>query len=185
MGFESINMKNTYIALLRGINVGGQKKIKMAELRAILEDEWFQNVKTYIQSGNIVFESDEMYPKKLENRITETIERYFGFNVPTFVMEALELKRILQSHPFSSVGGANKLFYVLLKKTPEEERVKRFRELHFDNEDFHITSTCVYLYCKGGYGKAKLNNNYIEKELKVVATTRNERTMKKLLEMSA
>tara|TARA_Y100001933_G_scaffold260027_1_gene311229 strand:- start:11377 stop:11982 length:606 start_codon:yes stop_codon:yes gene_type:complete len=185
LGFEWINMGNTFIALLRGINVGGQKKIKMAELRAVLEDEGLQNVKTYIQSGNIVFKSDETNREKLQNRIAGTIRQYFGFDVSTLVIREKDIRQILEANPFYNESAEGKLYYVLLRNPPEKELVQQLEQLHFDHEVFHITDTCVYLHCKGGYGKAKLNNNYIEKKLKVDATTRNERTMKKLLEMSA
>ncbi|MCK0161541.1 DUF1697 domain-containing protein [Allomuricauda sp. F6463D] len=177
-------MRNTYIALLRGINVGGQKKMKMIELRAVMAEEGFQNVKTYIQSGNIVFDCDETNQEKLENIIVNAIWQHFGFNVTTLVIKYDKLKRIVQSNPFTSVNYVEKRYYVMLKRPPEDLLVKDFKELHFPNEDFHLTDTCVYLLCNEGYGKAKLNNNLIEKKLNVEATTRNEKTMKKLLQMS-
>ena len=114
MGFEWINMGNTFIALLRGINVGGQKKIKMAELRAVLEDEGLQNVKTYIQSGNIVFKSDETNREKLQNRIAGTIRQYFGFDVSTLVIREKDIRQILEANPFYNESAEGKLYYVLL-----------------------------------------------------------------------
>jgi uncharacterized protein (DUF1697 family) len=177
-------MKKTFIALLRGINVGGQKKIKMAELRETLTRTGLENVQTYIQSGNVIFESSEGNLKSLENSIRETILKDFGFEVPTLVISGNDIKEILEANPFADKEEENKLYYVLLKKAPEKDLVAQFEEVDYPNEDFHITEKCVYLMCKKGYGNAKLNNNLIEQKLKVEATTRNHKTMQKLLEMT-
>lgn len=176
-------MSKTFIALLRGINVSGQKKIEMARLRVVLEDSGLHNVQTYIQSGNIVFESEQADKEELQRIIVAAIHQRFGFDVPTLVIEEKDIGQILDANPFAHEGEENKLYYVLLKNPPEKELVKQFKQLHFQNEDFHITDTCVYLLCKNGYGRAKLNNNLVEKKLRVEATTRNQKTMKKLLEM--
>ncbi|WP_306012424.1 MULTISPECIES: DUF1697 domain-containing protein [unclassified Allomuricauda] len=178
-------MADTFIALLRGINVSGQKKIKMAELRAVLEDAGLQNVTTYIQSGNLVFDSEESQTKTLQELINSTILKHFGFEVPTLVVQRAEIQQFLEDNPFLDTTESNKLYYVLLQQRPKEEFIKRFHQLNFEHEDFHITDNCVYLQCKKGYGKAKLNNNLIERKLQVQATTRNDRTLRKLLELSA
>lgn len=175
----------TYIALLRGINVSGQKKIPMADLRAMLEKLNFQNVTTYIQSGNIVFASSEMDTGILEERIKAGIQKTFGFDVPVLVKSKNDLKNTLQQNPYTDPEAIEKklVYFVLLKNVPAPEMVKAFQNESFDNEQFFITEDCVYLLCQTGYGKAKLNNNLIERKLKVEATTRNYRTMVKLLEM--
>ncbi len=174
---------NTYIALLRGINVGGQKKIKMAELRSVLENMGLKNVQTYIQSGNIVFGHNDTDTKALEIRVHDKIEKHFGFDVPVLILEPKDVDRILNESPFVD-DGENRLYYVLLKNAPNEGLKAAFNNLQFDHEDFHITDTCVYLFCRNGYGNAKLNNNLIERKLKVEATTRNHKTMLKLFELS-
>jgi len=86
----------TYIALLRGINVGGHKKIKMAELRTLLEKLPFENVETYIQSGNIVFNTAELDTEQIKNSIKKKITEIFGFEVPVLALSALDLEEILQ-----------------------------------------------------------------------------------------
>ncbi|MEW2921215.1 DUF1697 domain-containing protein [Muricauda sp. ANG21] len=177
-------MKKTFIALLRGINVGGQKKIKMAELRETLTRTGLENVQTYIQSGNVIFESSEGNLKSLENSVREAILKNFGFEVPTLVISGNDIKEILKANPFADKVEENKLYYVLLKKAPAKDLVAQFEELNYPNEDFHSTEKCVYLMCKKGYGNAKLNNNLIEQKLKVEATTRNHKTMQKLLELT-
>jgi len=176
-----------YIALLRGINVSGQKKVPMGELRSILTSVGFDNVNTYIQSGNVVFESKENNTAFLEALISDKIKVAFGFEVPVLVKNRTEFKSIFKSNPFANVEAIarKQVYFVLLKNTPEKELVKLLSTEVYTNEDFKITANCVYLHCKTGYGKAKLNNNLVERKLKVEATARNYATMVKLLEMSA
>ncbi|WP_222981837.1 DUF1697 domain-containing protein [Flagellimonas meishanensis] len=175
---------NTYVALLRGINVSGQKKIRMEDLRATLENVGLHRVKTYIQSGNIVFDSMEAEIKTLEATIYQAILTDFGFEVPNLVLTGNAIHHILESSPFKEETNEKGLYFVLLKEVPNNALVSEFNKLKFDNEDFHVAANCVYLNCRTGYGKAKLNNNLIERKLKVEATTRNLRTMQKLLELT-
>lgn len=174
----------TYIALLRGINVSGQKKIKMADLKQALENSGLQNVKTYIQSGNIVFDSEITETDLLQDKIYSAVLNDFTFEVPVLVKTSNQMEQILVANPFADEVETNRLYFVLLKKSPEQSLVDEFNELNFVNEDFNITKACVYLCCKKGYGNAKLNNNLLERKLKVQATTRNLRTMQKLVEMT-
>ncbi|MEM9075822.1 MAG: DUF1697 domain-containing protein [Bacteroidota bacterium] len=174
-----------YIALLRGINVGGHKKIKMADLREVLSSHAFQEVQTYIQSGNILFRTEEQIPLELSEKINHIIKDSFGFDVPVLVLSAEELPKILNGNPFTGKQEENHLFFTLLKSYPKQERVSLFNEYQFKNEDFHISENCVYLSFTGSYRNAKLNNNFIENKLGVEATTRNLKTMQKLLELSA
>ena len=173
----------TYIALLRGINVSGQKKIKMADLRNALEKSNFKTVKTYVQSGNIVFDSEELDSAILEERIQDVILTHFGFEVPTMVITGSKIEAILLANPYVNRTEERNVYFVLLKQSPAKDVIEAFNQLDFVNEDFHITDACVYLCCKKGYGNAKLNNNFVERKLKVQATTRNLRTLNKLVEM--
>ena len=174
----------TYIAFLRGINVSGQKKIKMAELRLSLERIGLENIRTYIQSGNLVFQSNSQNKAVLEEQITQQIAKDFGFEVPVIITSPKTMQRILEHNPFAKAEDLARCYFVFLKNSPDPERVDRFYQLKYENEQFHITDFCVYLYCNAGYGKAKLNNNLIEQKLKVMATTRNLRTLQKLLELA-
>ncbi|HDZ15549.1 hypothetical protein LCGC14_1378550 [marine sediment metagenome] len=178
----------TYIALLRGINVSGQKKIPMAELKTMMEGLGLQNVTTYIQSGNVVFTSEEQYNtiSYLEEKIKKQIQETFAFEVPVLLKSKTSFEEIIRSNPYNdSEAIANKLVYfVLLQKIPEKEKVAAFQKEVYDNEDFLVKSECVYLLCRNGYGRAKLNNNRVERKLKVEATTRNYGTMMKLWEMA-
>ncbi|WP_299529585.1 DUF1697 domain-containing protein [Ulvibacterium sp.] len=176
----------TYIILLRGINVGGQKKIKMADLRMLLEKLGFQNITTYIQSGNIVLVAKDKTRKNVEDSIGDGIREYFGFEVPIFVKSKKDFERIITENPFKDkpASEGNRIYFVLLKNAPDQRHITTLEQETYKNQEFSITDTCVHLYCKNGYGNAKLENNLIERKLKVQATTRNLRTMLKLLEMA-
>ncbi|PWL40278.1 DUF1697 domain-containing protein [Flagellimonas aquimarina] len=174
----------TYIALLRGINVSGQKKIKMVDLKQTLENSGLQNVKTYIQSGNIVFDSETTETDILQDTIYDAILNDFTFEVPVLVKTSDQMEQILAANPFADEVETNRLYFVLLKKPPSQSLVDEFSQLNFVNEDFKVTNACVYLCCKKGYGNAKLNNNLVERKIKVQATTRNLKTMQKLVEMT-
>lgn len=173
----------SYIGFLRGINVGGQKKIKMADLRLSLEKSGFSDVKTYIQSGNLILKSEKQ-AKSIMSSVQECIKKDFGFEVPTLVLITSEIKSILENMPFQNTEEKN-LYFTLLHKNPNRDLVDSFKELQFENEDFVVAENCVYLNCKKGAGKAKLNNNLIENKLKVTATTRNLNTMRKMIEMGS
>ena len=175
-----------YIVLLRGINVSGHKKIKMVDLREMLEELNFHEVETYIQSGNIILKSDED-PDKIEVKVKKGIADTFGFDVPTLVKSHDELKSIFEKSPFTEPRDIEnkQIYFALLKEPPKSELMEEFRKEKFPNEVFQLTEKCVYLNCLKGAGNAKLDNNLIERKLKVSATSRNYRTMAKLLEMSA
>lgn len=172
----------TYIALLRGINVGGHKKIKMADLRTALEDVGFQSVQTYIQSGNIVFMS-EATAEACTTKIAATIEKVFGFIVPTLVLTDTYIKGILAKNPFSE-EKIKDCYYTILSHFPEKDEIKDFEAVNYPDEEMILLERCVYYYTSKGFRKSKYSNNLAEKKLKVQATTRNHRTMSKLVEMA-
>ena len=171
----------TYVAFLRGINVSGQKKIKMVDLRETLLKAGLENVGTYIQSGNVVFATSMTQLQEMENTIKKAIKDDFGFDVPVIVKTPQEIRDILDNNPFKNEMNLKGLYFALLHETPPEKLANSFQELKFENEDFHYSDNCVYLNCKMGAGKAKLSNNLIENKLKVTATTRNLNTMRKMM----
>ena len=174
---------NTYIALLRGINVSGHKKVPMADLRELLVKSELLDVQTYIQSGNVVFKSDEVDNAKLEGIIKEAILNHFGFDVPVFVKTNSELQAIFDTCPFSK-EKMEKSYFIMLHSEPENDAVKEIQKISSEKEEFTINSNCVYIFYAIGAGKAKLGTNWFERKLKVSGTARNYRTMTKLLEMS-
>ncbi|GAB5398873.1 MAG: DUF1697 domain-containing protein [Aureisphaera sp.] len=170
----------TVIVFLRGINVGGHKKIKMADLRDMLTSLGFETVQTYIQSGNVVLQTSEANPETIiENGILDT----FGWEVPVFVKTPLEIEAVLAQCPFSE-EKKEKSYFSLLHAVPTSENIELASQISYPNEEFHITDQCIYFYCATGFGKAKLSNNWFEKKLGVSATARNYRTLTKMLELA-
>ncbi|MDC8002936.1 DUF1697 domain-containing protein [Aureisphaera galaxeae] len=170
----------TYIGLLRGINVGGQKKIKMADLRELFESLGFQSVQSYIQSGNVIFSSEE---KELAAKIERAIFDTWGWKVPVFVRTAKEIEAVLANCPYPQ-EKKEKSYFSLLYDMPSAEKIEAASQISYPNEEFFITEQCIYFYCSTGYGKAKLSNNWFERKLGVSATARNYRTLTKLLELA-
>ncbi|MCI5081950.1 MAG: DUF1697 domain-containing protein [Saprospiraceae bacterium] len=175
----------TYIALLRGINVSGQKKIKMADLREALSQLSFSNIRTYIQSGNILFDSEEENIRELETQIHDKIQAAFGFDVPVLVIRPELLHRIMKENPFLDQGKeTNKLYVTFLAEKPETDQIKLLESVDYSPEEFILEDSFLYFYFPNGYGRTKLNNNFFEKKLKVKATTRNWKTINKLYELA-
>lgn len=177
---------NTYIALLRGINVSGQKKIKMAEFRIHLEEAGLTNVKTYIQSGNIVFDSTFFTEDENAQIIEQCIQRVYNFKVPVVVFSNSYLTNILKNNPFVNDDSKerSKIFFCFLYTKPSSENITKLLSYSYEGEDLSLADKMAYLYFSNGAGKAKMHNNFIENKLKVVASSRNLNTVIKLIEMS-
>ncbi len=181
---NEIKYMKKYISLLRGINVSGQKIIKMTELKELYESLNFTNVTTYIQSGNVVFCSDEKDVKKIQKLIEQKIEEIYNFHVPTLVLIESKLKKIISSMPFDlSKMDLSKLAVTFLDSAPDKTLIKNLDKFKSDGEEFILLGDVVYLYCPDGFGKTKLTNNLFENKLKVTATSRNWKTTIKLSEM--
>jgi len=175
-----------YIALLRGINVSGQKLIKMAELKLMFEKLGFKNVETYIQSGNVVFSSKEKNTVSILEVIKSNLFKSFGFEVDVQVLDVEKFKHITQNHIFLD-GNQDKtkaIYYTLLSEKPAIELTLELNKLNQTTEFFKIEDEVVYCFYPNGYGSSKWNNVFFEKKLKVSCTTRNYNTMYKLVELS-
>jgi len=175
---------NTYIVLLKGINVGGHKKVPMAELRESLTKSGFQNVQSYIQSGNVLLQSKIGDISTIEIGIEKTIKDDFGFEVSVLVKTRQELHCIFDNSPFEEVKKKAS-YFMMLHDCPNEDLVKEASEKVYENEDYKIINDCIYYYNEKGLGKAKFNVNFFERKFKTFATARNYNTMVKLLSLSA
>lgn len=174
-----------YIAILRGINVSGHHLIKMESLRTSLQGIGLQQVETYIQSGNIVFQSKITDVTLLESRIMNVILQDFGYHVPCLVLHSDDLYVIVNQNPLLR-DPLNKLSYfhvTFLSKAPEIKDLTPIMDKKLPDEAAVLMGRTIYLYCPYGYGKTKLTNNFIEAKLKVSATTRNWKTLQALLQM--
>lgn len=172
-----------YSALLRGINVGGHKKVPMAELRELLTKSGLDNVQTYIQSGNVIFQSNESDKRILEDLIHNAIKNHFGFEVPVLVRTKGDLQRIFDNCPFSEEKKTNS-YFTMMSVAPDKDLITEASQKNYRDEEYVILNDCIYFYCANGYGRAKFNLNFFERKLKVDATSRNYKTMVKLLSLS-
>ena len=166
----------TYISMLRGINVSGQKRIQMGELQNLYQSLRFTNVQTYVQSGNVVFESPEPDMKRLGKRIEAQIENTFGFLVPVLLRTVGDFQRILESNPFEHEDPA-RVLVTFLYEHPDESKWNELRDHKDKVDEFALGKQEIFLFCPGGYGRTKLSNNFFEKKLKLIATTRNWKTV--------
>ncbi|MBF6596878.1 MAG: DUF1697 domain-containing protein [Fermentimonas sp.] len=176
----------TYISILRGINVSGQKIIKMDALKRMYEKLNFENVQTYVQSGNVIFSVKETDTKVIEKIILSQIEKEFGFDVPVIVLSAKTLETIIENNPFTKDNSKEPQFLhvTFLADNPAEFNKEKIVEKKQAGEELAFTQNAVYLYCPNGYGNTKLNNNFLENKLKVKATTRNWKTTNELLRLA-
>jgi len=175
-----------YIALLRGINVSGQKSIKMADLTKLCDSLEFKNISTYLQSGNIIFEYETTDSSIIADNIKRAMRKKYGFDVDVIVRTAHELEKIISGNPLIQKSNidAYKLHITFLLSHPQDQNSSTIEMAKEDNEFFIIKDREVYLYCPNGYGRTKLNNQAIEKKLKTPATTRNWKTAHTLLEIA-
>jgi uncharacterized protein (DUF1697 family) len=173
----------TYIALLRGINVGGHKKVPMNVLKELFEEQGFQQVQTYIQSGNVIFKSSEK-ANTLEEIIKKSIQDYFGFEVSVIVKNPDELQTILKDCPFSNDQKENS-FFVVLNKIPDAALIEEAQQISYENEEIVIKNSALYFYCAAGYARTKFNMNTFERKLQVIGTSRNYKTMIKLVSLAS
>ena len=176
----------TYISILRGINVGGQKSIKMDALKEIYESLQLLNIQTYIQSGNVVFQANYTNSKDLEKKISDQIQKYLGFEVPVIILEKDELKDIIEKNPYrdDDTKDISHLHVTLLNAKPVKVNAEAIHEKKTQGEELTIVERAVYLYCPNGYGRTKLTNTFFENCLKVQATTRNWKTALELLNIA-
>ncbi len=175
---------NTYIVMLRGINVSGQKKIKMADLKAHLEDIGFTNVQTYIQSGNVVFSHEKLPQKTIEKLIGEKILAEYGWDVPVMAKNPDEFEYLLMNNPFLKDKDTERLYITFLSDEPNSERQEYLKSFDYSPEEYILDGKFIYFYAPNGYGKATMNNNFFENKLKVSATTRNWKTVNVLFELA-
>lgn len=177
-----------YISILRGINVSGQKKIVMKDLKALYESLGFENVTTYIQSGNVIFDSDLQNISDIKNKIGDAIKIKYDFEVPVDLRTSDEFKSVLESLPFDNVNlevDGTKILVTFLAQQPDRDAVNTLMEYVKAPEKLILGDRCIYLHCPNGYGKTKLSNVFIEKKLNVLATTRNLKSVNKLCELAS
>jgi uncharacterized protein (DUF1697 family) len=175
-----------YISLLRGINVGGHKQIKMDKLRASFEALGFESVMTYIQSGNVVFKTGKRSSAGLSKRIEERILSDFGFSVPVTCRTAVELGRTIANNPYLKEPGIDpeKLHVTFLSAAPAAAALKKLADLTVAPDRFHCFGKEIYFHLPNGVSGSVLMKSPVDRVLAVVPTTRNWKTVNQLYALS-
>ncbi|MGW1769516.1 DUF1697 domain-containing protein [Streptomyces sp. NPDC002073] len=176
-----------YAALLRGINVGGNKKVPMAELRTLLEGLGHQDVVTYLQSGNAVFAAPEQDPAGLARALEQAIEGHFGFSVACLVVDGDYLAAVAADCPYPAAELEGKqLHATFLSEQPAAGRLDGVDPARFAPEDYRLGDRVLYLYAPDGLGRSKLAEALARPALLkgIDTTTRNWNTVAKLVELT-
>ena len=173
-----------YIALFRGINVGGKNTLPMKELVSLLGDLGARNVKTYIQSGNAVFVSSEKDTLRLSNKISREIKNHRGFEPHVLLLELEDIERAMRGNPFPEAASDPKALHAgFLASAPEKPNLRGLESLKSESERFQLIDKVFYLHAPEGIGRSKLAAN-VERLLGVPMTDRNWRTVCKIREMA-
>lgn len=173
-----------YVAFLRGINVGGKNKINMETLRAILTAQGFRNVKTYINSGNVIFETAKTNDKKLAEQIEKAIEQKFVLQIKVMVRTIAEIEEIIKNNPFDGQFENDKNLNVFfLDEELPAEKCALLLSQNSEKETYFVRGREIFCVLRVNFSDSLISKDYIGKKLKISATARNWRTVNKVLEL--
>jgi uncharacterized protein (DUF1697 family) len=173
-----------YAALLRGINVGGNKKIPMAALRELMQGLGYADVVTHLQSGNAVFSSAQQ-PQTLARAIADGISTEFAMDVKVVIRTAAQLADVAGRSPLpDGPENPSRFFVAFLSAAPDPAAVSEMESMSFDPDRIWVSGAEAFLWCPDGAGDTKLTNSFLEKRLGVTATTRNWNTVTKLVALT-
>ncbi len=170
-----------WLALLAGINVGGKTTVPMAELREVFAGLGYQQVQTYIQSGNVIFEADTPDESRLLSEIRPALSAAFGREIELILRKPAELEAVLAGNPFQGrQDDPTKLLVTFLAAAPAPDRTALLQPPPAETGELKLVGREIYLHTPDGYGKSKLNNAYLSKVTGLPATTRNWKSIAKL-----
>jgi len=170
-----------YVVFLRAVNVGGTGIIKMSELKAALEDHGFTDVKTFINSGNIVLKSNDN-PEKAKDTVKNIITKHFKLNIELIIKTQLELEKILASDPYASEeDDKSKRLVAMMSGKIDDILSSSLKDDKKVTEKYYVKDDLLYIYYVNGVGKSKFSTSYIEKKLGLITTSRNWNTLEKML----
>jgi uncharacterized protein (DUF1697 family) len=176
---------DVYVALMRGINVGGKNAVPMNELARIFEAARCTEVTTYIQSGNVVFRAKGDCAARVPHAVAKILLDRRGLRVPVVLRTAEELQAVVNANPFIAAGGdAGTLHVVFLAQAPSADRLAALDQGRSPPDEFRVLGGEIYLRCPNGVAKSKLTNAYFDRKLATTSTMRNWRTVLKLAEMA-
>ena len=175
----------TQIALMRGINLGPHKRIGMPELKRLFAEAGADDVRHYLQSGNIVFAAPGRQTTAISDAVTAAIVDRFGVTVPILTVTADDLRAIAEANPYRAAGVPdNELHLMLLSARPDAERVAALDPDRSPGDAFTVEGRAIYLHLPNGAARSKLTNDWFDRALKVTSTSRNWRTVTALLDLS-
>jgi uncharacterized protein (DUF1697 family) len=180
--------RTIYLSLLRGINIGGHKKIQMSDLKELYESLGFGQVTTYIQSGNVLFSAKTNEAgDSLSHSISHAIEDRFGFDVPVVIRTREEMQQIVTQNPFTEEAetAPDKMVVMFLGSVPDAVTLAKVKAKINDDSHFTFIGNTLYFFYPDGYGQTKWHANFFEKQLRTTVTARNWTTTCKLAEMAA
>ncbi|MBL8124231.1 MAG: DUF1697 domain-containing protein [Pyrinomonadaceae bacterium] len=173
-----------YVALLRGINVGGNTMIKMAELKKSFESLGLENVVTYVNSGNLAFDSKKTAEKTLVRKLEGVIDKDFGKQLPVMVREQKEIPKIIAANPYAGEFESHKEMHVLfLREDIPKDKMQQLLDAAPDGERYYAIGRELYCHLPNGVIDSLLGRSFVEKKLKLAVTGRNWRTVEKLAEL--
>ncbi len=175
---------DTYVALLRGINVGGRNKLPMKDLAAMFERLGCTNVRTYVQSGNVVFDAPERVLATLAPRIASAVRERFGHAPATIVRSREDLRTVVDGNPYVARGADfARLQVMFLAEAPRPEHAASLDPGRSPGDEYALAGREIYLYQPGGIAESKLTNAYFDTKLKTTSTSRNWRTVLALVDL--
>ena len=179
-----VDASTVNLALLRGINVGGKNKLPMKDLAAIFAGAGCADVRTFIQSGNVIFRATPAVLKNLGPKVSAAIEKQFGLRIPIVLLSRQELAAGVKSNPFAVKGADEKALHLyFLGNAASKENIASLDAGRSPGDSFHVKGRSIYLHLPQGMARTKLTNAYFDKQLGTVSTARNWATTLKLLAM--
>src|ERR1700722_3334128 len=174
------------ICMLRGVNVGGHNRVKMNDLKKLFTSLKLRDPQTYVQSGNIVFTTDERDLDKLRKNLEAAIHKKFGFQTDVILRSAKDLRNVIARNPFAKRKDIHpgKLLVTFFSADPGEAARKQARAIKYDPEELFMEARQAYIFLPNGSGRSKLNGPLIPKTLKVQGTARNWNSVTKMLEIA-
>ena len=171
--------------MLRGINVGGKNKIPMKDLCDLFTVAGCEGIRTYIQSGNVIFHAGAALAKLIPDLIAEAVRDRFGYRVPVVLRNAEELRKVVHNNPFLTAGADTGVLHVaFLADRPDAAKVAALDPTRSPPDEFTVRGGEIYLKCPNGVARTKLTNAYFDSKLATTSTVRNWRTVLKLLELA-
>lgn len=174
-----------HVALLRGINVGGKNRLRMTDLKSLFLRAGCIGVRTYIQSGNVVFQTAESQVEQVSKYVRAELVRRLGREIPIVLRTGNDLARVVTDNPFSAATGDSRSLHVgFLPRIPSGCRVSNLEPYRSPPDEFAVRNREIYLHLPNGVARTKLTNAYFDRRLGLASTFRNWRTVLKLAELS-